>query len=76
MLSEHSGRIGFTVYAAVMALMLLPSAVLPAYSLRQPFPVETGLSGQMNAAPLSLLLIVPVSTYFGARAKRVGRVKG
>ena len=102
-LSEHSGRIGFTVYAAVMALMLLLSAVLSAYSTRQPFLVETGLppgvredlilppllnafiflvagglalSGRMNAAPLSLLLIVPVSAFFGARAKRAGRVKG
>jgi uncharacterized membrane protein len=37
-LSEHSGRIGFTVYAVVVALMLLLSAVLSAYSLRQPIP--------------------------------------
>jgi uncharacterized membrane protein len=102
-LSEHSGRIGFAVYAAVMALMLLLSAVLSGYSLRQPFLVETGLpsgvrqdlilppllntvifliagglalSGRMNVAPLSLLLIVPISMFFGARAKRARRVKG
>ena len=42
-LSEHSGRIGFTVYAVVMALMLLVAAVLSAYSMRQQFLVETGL---------------------------------
>jgi hypothetical protein len=86
-----------------MALMLLLSAVLSGYSLRQPFLVETGLpsgvrqdlilppllnavifliagglalSGRMNVAPLSLLLIVPISMFFGARAKRARRVKG
>jgi uncharacterized membrane protein len=101
-LSEHSGRVGFAVYAAVMALMLLLSAMLSAYSMRRPFLVETGLppyvrpdlivppllnaviflvagglalSGRMNAGPLSLLLIVPVSTFFGARAKRADRAK-
>jgi hypothetical protein len=30
----------------------------------------------MNVAPLSLLLIVPISMFFGARAKRARRVKG
>jgi len=33
------------------------------------------LSGRMNSAPLSLLLIVLVSAFFGGRAKRAGRVK-
>jgi hypothetical protein len=42
------------------------------------FLIAGGLapSGQMNSAPLSLLLIVPVANYFGARAKRAGRAKG
>jgi uncharacterized membrane protein len=102
-LSEHSGRVGFAVYAAVMALMLLVAAVLSAYSQRQPFLVEAGLppgvredlilppflnavifliagglalSGRTNAAPWALSLIVPVSAFFGARAKRAGRVMG
>ena len=96
-LSEHRSRVGFILYAVVMALVSLLSAGLSAYGLRTLFlarpalqpgvrqdmilsPVATGalflvsaglaLGGWIRVAHWALLVIVPVSMYFGSRSRK------
>jgi uncharacterized membrane protein len=96
-LSEHSNRFAFILYAIVMTLVSLLSAALSAYGLREPFlgsralrpgvpqdmilsPFFTAvvflisagaaLGDRMKIAHWVLLLIVPVSAFFGSRTRK------
>jgi uncharacterized membrane protein len=64
-LSEHSGRVSSIVYALVMALVMLLSAGLSAYSLRAPYigqpDLRPGTRLDMIASPLLTGVIFLVS---------------